>query len=312
MSLSGLYTSTFGLQVDGIKFEDRIITNISSNSVGILSYQGENEITIDTTSLGILSGGPPPKIDLSGGNNDRSTVYTTPTGITVTSSAPTWINASFYYLAYLFDGSNDQSSAATYWLTESSGDQTLTFEFPNNYEISQISVYPKTRNDASSNYSIEVSEDGVTYTEIVPTVVNDTSVPYGTERVHDNLNVTEKFIRFNLTRNGNYGITLNEIEFYGIKLGQTIVSDLPSSINKNVSLSQLGSPSTGRTTTTVNDSQGLISYGLEATLRFTTTAAGEVVAEVLTDANDPTLDRTPKPAGQEGAGEAQQDRRIWF
>lgn len=312
MALSGTYTSTFGFQSDGILPTDRIITSISSNNVGIVSYQYENEITIDTTSIGILSAATPPKIDLSGGNNDRSTVYTTPNGITVTSSAPTWVNSSLYYLAYLFDGSTDQSSGSTYWLTNSSGDQTLIFEFPDNYQIRQISVYPRTRSDASSNYSIEVSDDGITYTEIVPTVVNSTSTPFGTERVHDNLNVTEKFIRFNITRNGNYGVTLNEIEFYGIKLGQDNISDLPSSINTSVSLSALGDPVTGRTTTSVNDSQGIISYGLENELLLVIAENGETAVSVLNDSNDPTLDRTPKPAGQESTDAGTQARRIWF
>lgn len=160
------------------------------------------------------------KIDLSGGTGGASSqsVYTAPNGVVATSTASTYSNGNLYYMAYMFNGTYTASST-DYWLTNSNGNQTLTFDFTSGgiasgKEINQISVYPYTRSDASSNYSIDTSPDGTTWTEIVPLVTNSTSTPVGTERAHSNLSITGGYVRFNLTQNGSWGVTLNEIEFF--------------------------------------------------------------------------------------------------
>ena len=157
------------------------------------------------------------KIDLSGGTGGGAGqyVYTAPNGITATSSAPTYSSGSNYIMSYLFNDTPDGSATTQYWLTNSAGNQTLVFDFDAytiDGSIAQISVYPMTRTDASSSYSIDVSDDGTTWTEVVPFVANGT-LAYGTERKHENLSITQRYVRFNLTRNGSWGVTLNEIEF---------------------------------------------------------------------------------------------------
>ena len=158
------------------------------------------------------------QIDLSGGTGGAGgqTVYTAPNGVVVTSSAPTYTNGSLYYLGYIFNGNKDTGANTDLWLTNSSGNQTLTFDMDAyaNDPITQISVYPKSRTDASSNYSIDVSNDGTNWTEVVSLVTNSTSLALGTERLHDGLNITQRYIRFNLTRNDSWGVTLHEIELY--------------------------------------------------------------------------------------------------
>lgn len=158
------------------------------------------------------------KIDFSGPSVARSTTYIADNGIVVTSSAPTYNNSNNYYLEYLFNGDNSTQSGTTYWLTSSNGNQTLTFDLTNSdiSLVQNILVYPRARNDASSNYSITTSSDGSNYTEVVPLVVNSTSSPnYGVAREHLDLEITDPYIRFNLTRNNSYGVILHEIEFYG-------------------------------------------------------------------------------------------------
>lgn len=158
------------------------------------------------------------KIDFSGPSVARSTTYIADNGIVVTSSAATYPNATNYYIEYLFNGDNSTTSGTTYWLTSSSGNQTLTFDLTNSdiSLVQNILVYPRARDDASSNYSITTSSDGSTYTEVVPLVVNSTSSPnYGVAREHLDLGITDPYIRFNLTQNNSYGVILHEIEFYG-------------------------------------------------------------------------------------------------
>lgn len=173
------------------------------------------------SSTGYYSAGVSVKIDLSGGagGGAGSTVYTAPNGVIVTSSAPVYPSTPYYYMSYLFNNSITMggSQASTYWLTSSSGNQTLTFDFGalGSPAISTIVVYPRTRDDASSNYRILVSDDNVTYTEVVPWVVNtyDETTPYGIRRTHV-VNIQKRYVRFELTQNGSWGVTLSEIEFY--------------------------------------------------------------------------------------------------
>lgn len=159
------------------------------------------------------------KIDLSGGTGGTSgqTTYTAPNGVIVTSSAPVYNNSNYYYMGYLFNNTITQNNSqpTTYWLTSSSGNQTLTFDFQKllPLNISQINVYPRARDDASSNYRILVSDDGTNWTEVVSWVTTSTSTPYGTKFTH-NVDITQRYVRFELTQNGSWGVCLSEIEFY--------------------------------------------------------------------------------------------------
>jgi Concanavalin A-like lectin/glucanases superfamily/Glycine rich protein len=158
------------------------------------------------------------KIPLGGGSGGQTgqTVYTAPNGVTVTSSNPVWDNSNYYYMGYMFEDYVALTDEAThYWLTNSSGNTTLTFDFNSldTPKMSKIAVYPRTRNDASSNYRILGSNDGNGWEELVPWIDTSTSTPYGTRHSYD-INTTYRYYRFELTRNGSWGATLGEIEFF--------------------------------------------------------------------------------------------------
>jgi len=170
------------------------------------------------------------KIDLSGGSGGTSgqKVYTAQNSVIVTSSAPVYTNSNNYYMGYLFnDTKPNYHDANSYWLTSSSGNQTLTFDFGSIMPvyISQIKVWPRCRSDASSNYRILVSDDGINFTEVVPWVINthDSLTPYGTVRVHD-VNITNRYVRFELTQNDRWGVCLQEIEFFQL-IGNYLIED---------------------------------------------------------------------------------------
>lgn len=164
------------------------------------------------------------KLDLSGGVLNRDRIYRSPNGVTVTSSANTYYNSNYYYLGYLFNETY-QTDPRHYWLTSSSGNVTLTFDLTSVYDfvVKQIRVYPYTRTNASSNYRIEVSSDGLLWEEVVGWVYNHHNpnnanyIPAGQYREHHiEYGFKINYIRFTLTRNGSYGATLNEIELYGV------------------------------------------------------------------------------------------------
>jgi hypothetical protein len=174
------------------------------------------------------------KLDLSGGTGGQSgqTVYTASNGVVVTSSAPVYgNNYGYYWMPYLFNNTITmaQTQYATYWLTSSSGNQTLTFDFSaiGAQYINYINVYPRCRDDATSNYRILVSNDGSNWTQVVTWVTVNTSTPYGTKNTHNILRIA-KYVRFELTRNGSWGVTLSEIEFFG---GGNIAITKPETVN---------------------------------------------------------------------------------
>ena len=160
------------------------------------------------------------KLDLSGGTGGKGgqKVYTAPNGVVVTSSAPVYDNSNYYYMEYLFNSSIATAHQPTkYWLTNSSGNQTLIFDFSSlklsERLIRRIDVYPKIRTDASSNYRIFISDDGENWEEVVPWVKNSTSLAWGTVKSHE-VNINTPFIKFELTMNDSWGVGLDEIEFY--------------------------------------------------------------------------------------------------
>lgn len=165
------------------------------------------------------------KLSLDGGTGGTGGTlkYTAPNGAVVTSSARVYTNSTYYYMRYLFSGDTTYNDANNYWLTDSGGDQTLEFDFTGvpsiilRNQISKIRVYPNSRPDASSNYYITGlnKSSGVWENIVAPWIINP---PGGMPTVghyydHD---ITQRYdkIRFHLTQNGSWGVTLNEIEFY--------------------------------------------------------------------------------------------------
>lgn len=167
------------------------------------------------------------KLNLYAGTGGRSgqKVYTAPNGVIVTSSAPTYSNGTYYYMEYLFDGMSD-SDANHYWLTGSSGTQTLVFDFgaiQSLYDVTRLRVAPRIRTDASSNYRIFGSKDNVNWTLVSDWVTTTNSSPaFGTFYEHL-LNDHYRYIKFELTQNGSWGVGLNEIEVYVGASGSAIL-----------------------------------------------------------------------------------------
>jgi hypothetical protein len=146
-------------------------------------------------------------------------------GLVVVSSANTYNNNGYYYMANLFTGVNNLDDPLQYWLTSSTGNQTLTFNFtPTSLTtLEKMIVYPRSRTDASSNYTMQISTNNSTWENLsdvngLISVTNSTSTPLGTQRIHEFAPAvdltTYPYVRFTLTRNGSWGVTLNEIEVY--------------------------------------------------------------------------------------------------
>lgn len=156
------------------------------------------------------------KLPLAGGTGGRagSNRYDAPNGVIVTSTANVYSNSNYYYFEYMFNDSK-AAGATNYWMT--SGTSTyLTFDLrrvTNLFEIKEIKVWPRTRDDSLTNYRIHGSNDGVNWTEIAPWFSNRYSYPYEYHNIHQ-LSQNYRYIRFNLSYSGQWGTSLNEIEFW--------------------------------------------------------------------------------------------------
>jgi hypothetical protein len=146
-------------------------------------------------------------------------------GLVITASTNSFNSATAYRIEYLFDGSNNSQVTTTYWLTNSAGDQTLVFDFSSTtaVRLDKMVVYPRTRNDSSSNWTMQYSPDNSTWYDLsdedgVISETSSTSTPLGTAYTHifsPPVNVrTYPYVRFSLTQNGSYGVLLNEIEVW--------------------------------------------------------------------------------------------------
>jgi hypothetical protein len=211
----------------------KIVTNASGNTNGASGIQSLYQVYRDVLNQAYPSVVEAVLLDLSNGTGggqagNQWTVSRTSypeDGLVITSSANSYSNPSAYFIEYLFDGSNGSNATTTYWLTNSTGDQTLTFDFSSTtlVRMDKMVVYPRTRTDASSNWTMQYSADNSTWlnlsdTDGVISETSDTSTNYGTDYIHIfdppvNLQ-TYPYVRFTLTRNASYGVTLNEIEVY--------------------------------------------------------------------------------------------------
>lgn len=151
-----------------------------------------------------------------------SSTYRIPSELEVKSTAIAYNSVLNYYLRYLFDGKYTQSgdfgqsdlNPINYWLTSSVGNQFLTFNFYEPKDMSEIKVAPRTRNDHYSDYRVEVSNDNVNWKEVVSW--QSGNPPVGTLNVHP-MEGEYQYYRFELRRNGSWGVSLAEVEFYEYK-----------------------------------------------------------------------------------------------
>lgn len=162
----------------------------------------------------------PYRLDLSGGTGGSAgtSTYTAPNGTVVNSTAVVYSNGSYYYMGYLFNHTLASGNHTDYWLTSSTGNQTLTIALNQNYYMDYIRVYPvaytnNASTDRKANYQVEISANGSTYTNITGGFVNTNNDLLGAFRDH-NVDLTIRYVRFTLEQTGSYGVTLNEIELY--------------------------------------------------------------------------------------------------
>lgn len=150
-------------------------------------------------------------LDTSGGKDLDSYNAVSPNGVKVTSSAPTYGSA--YALHAVMNGTTE----GIYWLTSSSGTKTLTFDFADigGVDLVSIEVAPYTRSDARSNYKISytVVGDEDTWIDLHTSWV-DTSGYKSGQYIRHALSANVSKVRFTLTQQGTWGVTLNDVQFY--------------------------------------------------------------------------------------------------
>ena len=157
-------------------------------------------------------------LDMTSSNSGSAgqTVYTADNGVVVTSTAGSYNNSTYYYMAYMFNGDTTSTANDAYWLTSSSGTQTLTFNFTGSSVsyIDKFRIYPKARTDSFSDIgAIETSSDGSTWTQVYGDQNLSSSIAFGTYYDYS-LTTTDQYVRITLQQTGSYGVCLHEIEVY--------------------------------------------------------------------------------------------------
>jgi len=163
-------------------------------------------------------------MDLSGGNQDRAATYTAADGTVVTSSANTYANGIYYYLAYAFDNSGPQcdndgtTTAATHYYLSSGGSPcTLTVQFPQARSVTAVRLIPRGRGDTCSDFAVSalpygsgsaVDLSGGTnacsgYTYGMPWTTTTSALPLQTQQ-----------ITLTLTKRGQWGCSVQEVKIY--------------------------------------------------------------------------------------------------
>eukprot|EP01084_Bolivina_argentea_P006082 11493_1 len=165
------------------------------------------------------------RLDLSGGIGGveyTSKTYTVSAeNVVITASHDAYSNNA-YDLLYLFDGQTypSQLDHNTHWMTGTDENTvvTLDIDFTNGRYISHIVVAPIVPHashwvERRSNYAIEARLHGEQNYIRVTDMIDTKNDHFGKQRAHAVEKVIDR-LRFYLTREGNYGVTLNEIEIY--------------------------------------------------------------------------------------------------
>jgi archaellin len=184
------------------------LLELSSSGLGaslneLKFYTGCNEKGNLTATRYSLSGG-------SGGSGGQY-VYTAPDGTTVTSTAPTYNSGSNYWIEYLFDDEERYDITTDYWLTNSNGNQNLTFDFGEIKNFDSVYINAESRPESWSDYKLYNSLDGISWTNFTGFI--DSTV-YGKNIIAF---PDTRYFRIELTRENIYGVTLNEIAFFTIE-----------------------------------------------------------------------------------------------
>lgn len=161
------------------------------------------------------------KLDLStgtGGGNGTA-VYTASGGAVIT--APNNTYSSYYDMEHLFDG--DTSSGLNYyWMTNGGTADYLEVDLSSHTVnstaisyIGKIRVYPYCRSDTFTNItSVDISSDGSTWTNVAGDQ-SMTSSSYGFGDYKEiAINSYATYIRLGMSRSGNWGFSMHELEIY--------------------------------------------------------------------------------------------------
>jgi hypothetical protein len=167
------------------------------------------------------------KLYLGGGTGGLSGeyVYNPAPGIKVASSAPVYNSQNFFYMRYLFEGEPTGTAHTDYWITKSSGPQTLRISFERPLHICLIRVcatahptapYDK---DRRSNYRIVITSllGGARNLTHGDGFVDTADDEFGSFHTHvaKEQNVIE--ILFRLTQEKSYGVCLKKIEIWSVE-----------------------------------------------------------------------------------------------
>jgi hypothetical protein len=200
---SGNYTLTLDA-ADSSKLGQTVVFRVAASD-GLHSVSRTQRITFAANN----------PISLSGGTN-TSAVYTAPNGTVVTSSDGSY-DLSSYKLSHLFDGIAT-GAIPTYWLSASAATGNLTFNFTNSTVtyLGTIQIFPRSRDDTfTSIVSVQISEDGINWTTLPNTSISVTSsTAYGSSQTFT-LNTTNTYVRINLSKSGNWGLSMAEVAFTG-------------------------------------------------------------------------------------------------
>ncbi len=152
----------------------------------------------------------PYEIDLSGGTGGayQSTVYTAPNGTVVTASSGAYSNG-YYEMKHMFNNTFG-NGIDQYWLPLTGATTTLVINLNQIYYLTGIRVFVNTMySHHQSKYQMEISPDGVNYTNITGSYIS-------TGMSYDNtwaINTNVDYIRFTLVSTTDW-LTINEIELF--------------------------------------------------------------------------------------------------
>ena len=205
--------------INGLEFNESGSRMYVSNGAAIYEYNLvipfslENVQYIGTRDTSDLIPGKPTTLSGGSGGGSNTTTYTTSDNIVVTSSEPTYPNTA-YNIQFMFNN----TPSGQYWLTNGGNSGSLTFNFTGSdiEFISHFIIYPRARDDTFSNItSIQRSSNGINWTTVFGNQnLSIGNTGYGVGYTYD-LSTNEKYIRINLQRSGNWGLSLNEIQVFG-------------------------------------------------------------------------------------------------
>jgi hypothetical protein len=119
-------------------------------------------------------------------------------------------------MSALFEGAADSTNHTDYWLTASTGNQTLIFTFESGVNVAVIRVCATTylNPNRRSNYRITVKTQAGAARVVTDGFVDTAADSFGLFHSHEVRMEAVVEIRFDLTQEGSYGVCLKKIEIW--------------------------------------------------------------------------------------------------